>query len=105
MCASVLGLEAVVLGLTSIVLISIENTSTGAGLGIGLGLAAAAIMTAGALRLEPAYYAGFAIQAAALAVGVVVPVMIVLGLVFGGLWTAAYVLGRKIEREQALDGG
>ena len=27
--------------------------------------------------------------------------MIVLGLIFGALWTTAYVLGRKIEIEQA----
>lgn len=105
MCASVLGLEAIVLGLTSIVLISIENASLAAGLGIGLGLAAAALVIAGSLRFEPSYYAGFVIQVAALALGVVMPVMIVLGVVFGALWTSAYVLGRKIEREQALNQG
>lgn len=102
MCASVLGLEAIVLGLTSIVLISIENASLAVGLGIGLGLAVAALLIAGSLRFESAYYAGFAIQVAAIALGVVMPVMIILGVVFGALWTAAYVLGRKIEQEQAL---
>ncbi len=105
MCASVLGLEAIVLGLTSIVLISIENASLGVGLGIGLGLAAAALLIAGSLRFEPSYYAGFAIQVAALALAAVMPVMIILGLVFGALWTSAYLLGKKIEREQALHQG
>lgn len=101
MCASVLAFECIVLALSSIVLISVEDTSAGTGLGIGLGLAVAAIVIAGLLRYEWAYYAGFALQVAALALGIVVPAMIVLGAVFGALWTTAYVLGRKIEQEQA----
>jgi hypothetical protein len=103
MCASVLGFECIVLALSTIVLISIENVSTGTGLAIGLGLAVSALVIAGLLRAEWAYYAGFALQAAALALGiVVVPTMVVLGVVFGALWTAAYVLGRRIEQEQAF---
>ncbi len=101
MCASVLGFECVVLALSSIVLISVEDVSAPTSLGIGLGLAVAALVIAGLLRLEWAYYAGFALQVAALALGVVVPAMIVLGAGFGALWTTAYVLGLKIEREQA----
>jgi Protein of unknown function (DUF4233) len=101
MCASVLGFECIVLGLVTPVLISVEDVSTGIGLAIGLGLAAAAVLIAGLLRFEVAYAAGFALQVAALALGFVVPVMFVLGLIFGALWTTAYVLGRKIEREQA----
>ncbi|MEJ7628953.1 MAG: DUF4233 domain-containing protein [Nocardioidaceae bacterium] len=101
MCSSVLGFECIVLALSSIVLISVENLSTVTGLAVGLGLAAAAVVVAGLLRHEWAYYAGFVVQAAALALTVVVPVMVVIGVIFGGLWTMAYVLGRKIEREQA----
>ncbi len=101
MCASVLGFESIVLALSSIVLISVADVSTTKSLVIGLGLAVAALLIAGLLRREWAYYLGFALQAAALAVGVVVPVMIVLGVIFGALWTTAYVLGRKIEQEQA----
>lgn len=101
MCSSVLAFETIVLALSSIVLISVESTSPAVGLTTGLGLAVAAIVIAGLLRSEWAYYAGFALQVAALLLGIVVPVMIVLALVFGALWTTAYVLGRKIEREQA----
>lgn len=101
MCASVLGFECIVLGLVTPVLISVEGISTGVGLAIGLGLAAAAVLIAGALRFEAAYAAGFVLQAAALTLGFVVPVMFVLGLIFGALWTTAYVLGKKIERQQA----
>jgi Protein of unknown function (DUF4233) len=101
MCASVLGFECIVLALSSLVLMSVEHIATPVALGIGLGLAVAALLIAGSLRFEGAYYLGFALQVAALALGAVVTVMIVLGLVFGALWTTAYVLGRKIEREQA----
>jgi hypothetical protein len=101
MCASVLGFESIVLALSSIVLISVEGVAAPVGLAIGLGLAVAAVVIAGLLRHEWAYYAGFAVQVAAIAMVAVVPVMAVLGLVFGGLWTMAYVLGLKIEREQA----
>ncbi len=101
MCASVLGFECVALGLMTPVLITVEDVSTAAAVVIGVGLAVAALVVAGLLRFEWAYYLGFAIQVAALAVGFVLPVMIVLGLVFGALWTTAYVLGRKIEAQQA----
>jgi uncharacterized protein DUF4233 len=101
MCASVLAVESIVLALSSIVLISVEDVSTPTGLGAGVGLAVAALVIAGLLRQEWAYYAGFALQVAALALGVVVTAMIVLGVVFGALWTTAYVLGLKLEREQA----
>ena len=59
MCAAVLAFECVVLGLSSIVLITIEDISVPTGLAIGLGLAVAAILIAGLLRFEWAYYAGF----------------------------------------------
>lgn len=101
MCSSVLAFECIVLALSSIVLISVEGVSTVTGLAVGLGLAVAAIAVAGLLRHEWAYYAGFALQVAALALTVVVPVMVVIGAIFGALWTMAYVLGIKIEREQA----
>ncbi|MBA2717414.1 MAG: DUF4233 domain-containing protein [Propionibacteriales bacterium] len=101
MCAAVLGFECIVLGLVTPVLITVEELSRVTALGIGLGLAFAAVLIAGLLRAEWAYFAGFALQAAALALGFVVPAMFVLGLIFGALWTTAYVLGRKIESQQA----
>ena len=101
MCAAVLGLESVVLALSSIVLITIEDGDTATALVVGLGLAVVAIVIAGLLHIEAAYYAGFVLQAGALAIGIVAPAMIVLGLAFAALWTAAYLVGRKIEREQA----
>ena len=105
MCASVLGFQSVVLGLSTPVMITVEGVSTPVALSLGLGLAIAAIVVAGLLRFEWAYYLGFAIQVASFGLALIVPLMIVLALVFGALWTTAYVLGLKIEREQQQRAG
>ena len=101
MCAAILVLEAIVLGLTTPVMISVADIATGTALWIGLGLTAACLLTAGLLRLPAAYYAGWAVQVAAVALGFLVPIMFLLGTIFASLWTTAYFLGRKIERERA----
>ncbi|QIX28611.1 DUF4233 domain-containing protein [Nocardioides sp. JQ2195] len=101
MCAGILTLEAVALGLTTPVLITIADVSVGTALWIGLGLAVLCIVTAGMLRAEWAYGLGWAIQVAAVALGFLVPVMFFLGGLFALLWGSAHFLGRKIERERA----
>lgn len=101
MCAAVLSLEAIALGLTTPVLITIADIDTGTALAVGLGLAVACLLLAGMLRAEWAYLAGYVVQAAAIALGFVIPVMFGLGLVFAALWAGADLLGRKIERERA----
>ena len=101
MCAGVLSLEAITLGLTTPVLITIADVRPPVALAIGLGLAVACLLTAGLLRHEWAYGLGWVIQAAALALGFVIGAMFFLGAVFAALWATAYLLGRKIERERA----
>ena len=101
MCAAVLSLEAITLGLTTPVMITIADVPAGTAVAVGLGLAVVCLLLAGMLRAEWAYVAGYLVQVAAIALGFVVPVMFGLGLVFAALWTAADQLGRKIERERA----
>jgi len=101
MCAAVLSLEAITLGLTTPVMISVAGVDTSTALWIGLGLAVACLLLAGMLRAEWAYGLGWVIQGAAIALGVVIPLMFVLGVIFSLLWGSAYFLGRKIERERA----
>ena len=101
MCAAVLSLEAVTLGLTTPVMIAVVNVDTGKALAIGLGLAVACLVVAGMLRKEWAYLAGWALQLGAIGLGFVIPLMFVLGGLFALLWGMAYFLGRKIERERA----
>lgn len=101
MCAAVLCLEAIALGLTTPVLITVADASVAAACAIGLGLALACLLLAGMLRGEWAYLLGWAVQVGAVLVGLLVPIMFVLGGIFAILWGMAYFLGRKIERERA----
>lgn len=101
LCATVLSVEAVTLGLTTPVMITLADVPRGTALAIGLGLAAACLVVAGLLRAEWAYGLGHAIQVAAVGLGFVVPLMFVLGPIFALLWGTAFGLGRKIERERA----
>jgi hypothetical protein len=101
MCAAILCLEAVTLGLTTPVLVSVADVDLGTALGIGLGLAVACLLLAGLLRAEWAYGAGWVIQGAAIGLGFVISMMFFLGAIFALLWGTAYFLGLKIERERA----
>lgn len=101
MCAAILTLEAITLGLTTPVLITLADVPVATALTIGLGLAVLCVLTAGLLRRPWAYSLGWAIQVGATALGLLTPVMFLLGPVFGLLWGTADLLGRKIERERA----
>jgi uncharacterized membrane protein len=101
MCAAVLALEAITLGLTTPVMVTIAGVGLATALVVGLGLTLACLLIAGMLRAEWAYGAGWAIQVAAVGLGFVVPLMFFLGAIFAGLWAAADLLGRRIDRERA----
>ncbi|EON24822.1 MULTISPECIES: DUF4233 domain-containing protein [Nocardioides] len=101
MCAAVLCLEAITIGLTTPVMITIADVAVGPALVVGVGLAVVCLLLAGMLRKPWAYTAGYAIQVAAIGLGFVIPMMFFLGAVFAALWATADFLGRKIEREKA----
>ena len=101
MCAAILSLESITLGLTSPVLVSIADVSVGVALGVGLGLALVCVLLAGLLRRPWAYWGGALVQVAAIALGVLIPLMFVLGIIFAVLWGMADLLGRRIEQDRA----
>ena len=101
MCAAVLCLEAITIGLSTPVMITIADVAVGTALFVGLGLAVVCLLLAGMLRSSWAYSAGYVVQVAAIGLGFVVPMMFLLGGVFAALWWGADHLGRKIEREKA----
>lgn len=101
MCAAILSLEAIALGLTTPVMINLADVPWRTAFAVGLGLCVACLVLAGLLRWEAAYVVGWVIQLAAIALGFVVTMMFVLGAVFATLWGSAYFLGRRIERERA----
>jgi hypothetical protein len=101
MCAAILSLEAIALGLTTPVMIAVADVPVRTAVAVGVGLMLACLLLAGLLRGEWAYWLGWAVQVVAIGLGFVVPIMFGLGLVFAALWGAAYFLGLKIERERA----
>ena len=101
MCAAVLSLEAIAIGLSTPVLIAISDIRPALALPLGLGLAVLCVLAAGMLRRESGYYLGHALQVGAVALGFLAPLMFVVGGIFALLWGTAYGLGRKIERERA----
>ena len=101
MCAATLSLEAIALGLTAPVMITVADVRPLVALTVGLGLAVLCLLTAGLLRFEWAYALGWLIQVAAIGLGFVIGLMFFLGAIFALLWGTAYLLGRKIERERA----
>ena len=105
MCAAMLFFEAIVLGLATPVMISVEDVDTGLALGVGLGLALCAVVVAGLLRWSWAYNIGHALQIAAIALGILVPIMFFIGAMFAALWFAAFLLGRRIEADKAARSG
>lgn len=64
---------------------------------IGLGLALACVLVAGALRTRIGVTLGWLVQLATLLCGLVVPVMVVIGLIFGGLWWVALQQGVRLD--------
>lgn len=101
MCAAVLSLEGIVIGLSTPVMATLTDVALGTALTLGLGLAVACLVLAGMLRSESAYAAGWIVQVGAVAVGFVVPTMFFLGGLFAVLWGTAYFLGRRIEQDRA----
>ena len=100
-CAAVLALQAIVLGLSTPVMISVADVDPVPALIAGVGLAVLAVVAAGLLRYGWAYWLGHAVQVGAVALGFVIPVMFVLGIIFAALWIAALLIGRRVEEVKA----
>lgn len=101
LCAAILSLQAIVLGLTTPVLISVVGVRPATGLAVGLGLLAACVVTTGLLGHSWAYGLGWAVQIVSIGLGTLIASMYVLGVVFLVLYATAYLMGGKIERERA----
>lgn len=101
MCAAMLTFEAILLALSTPVMIAVEDVDKGLALTLGIGLSLLAIITAGSLRRPGAYWVGHGIQVASIGLGFLVPAMFFVGGLFAVLWIAAVVLGRRIEADRA----
>jgi len=99
LCATVLIMEAVVIGLAIPVAVRVDHASAGAALAAG-GLAAVAAVLLAVLarrRLSWTLIGGSLLQLVIIVSGTVVPVMYGLGGIFGALWATGIWLGRRVE--------
>lgn len=99
--AAVLVLEAVVIALAIPVAIKVSGTDAATAGIAGGGLAVLCLLLCGLLRFGWAYYAGTAVQLAAIVAGVWVPLMYGLGVVFAALWVWGIVMPLRHESRQA----
>lgn len=97
LCASVLGMEAIVVGLFTPVAINVQGVEPAVAAAVGLGLALLCVVVIGLLKRPFAYVAGSVIQVLAIASGLMVPTMYFLGAIFAALWITAIFVARRVE--------
>lgn len=100
LCATVLIMEAIVVGLSIPVAIHVDHLAPGsAGAAGGVAAVAAVVFAILARPLLPATLVGGSLlQIFVIASGVIVPVMYFLGAIFAALWAIGILLGYRIER-------
>ncbi|MFD8685433.1 DUF4233 domain-containing protein [Streptomyces sp. NPDC059651] len=101
LCASTLIGEFFVIGFAGLVAMKSDDLTyatvwTVCGIGMLL-----SVLLCGMLTRPGGIQLGWVLQVALVASGFVVPMMFILGLVFGGLWWASVHYGRKIDEAKA----
>ena len=100
LCATVLVMEAIIIGLAIPVAISIGHEPGRSAALAGGCLAVAAVILAGVVGRSVSrgvLVAGSVLQVLVIAAGMVVPVMYALGAIFAGFWVLAIRMGRRAE--------
>lgn len=104
MLAAVLAGEAIVIFFGALVARALASAA-GSGsadtfLAVGSGLAVVCLLAAGLMRRPWGVTLGWLLQAAAILTAFVVPTMLVVGLIFLGLWVLVMVQGAKVDALQ-----
>ena len=104
LCSAVLAFEAILMLLAIPVMMTVPVLSTTFAVGWGIGLAVAYFMAIGLLGRSWGYVAGHVLQVAFIALGLFAagPAVTAVGVIFAGLWVAAYVIGMKIDSDRAI---
>ncbi|MFT4189776.1 MAG: DUF4233 domain-containing protein [Aeromicrobium sp.] len=101
LCAAMLCFEAILLGLSTPVMITVEGVDKTLALWLGIGLCVACVVVAGVVRKPWGMWLGHALQVAAIALGLLAPAMFFVGGLFGALWLGAFFLGGTIDEDRA----
>ena len=88
--------------LSILVLNGFSSVSAPAAAGIGSGMAVACIVAVGGLGRPWGYPLGHALQVLMVALGLLAPPILFIGLLFASLWITAYLIGMKIDRDRAI---
>jgi Protein of unknown function (DUF4233) len=104
---TVLIFEVVAFGLAIPVMIFISDVPAAAAAGFGGGTALLAVVAAGLLRNRVGYLLGWLTQFAGLALGLLTPMMFIVGTLFAAVWVLAFALGKRLDSrlETSPEGG
>lgn len=97
---AVLIFEVIVFGLSIPVMIFVSSVSGELAALAGGGAALLALVSAGLLPRTTGYYIGWVTQAVGIALGLLTYGMLVVGLMFAGLWLLTFVLGKRLDAQQ-----
>ena len=101
LCATVLLMEAIVIGLAIPVAVTVEHASRRDAATAGAILAVAAAAIAALARRAPLRLvlgSGSVLQVLVVTAGAIVPAMYILGVIFAGLWVIGIWLGHRVEQ-------
>jgi Protein of unknown function (DUF4233) len=104
--SATLMLEAIVIGLSTPVMIVVGDVPRTLGLVCGLGLALIAAVASGMQRRRGGRFLGSLVQVGAVALSLLEPLMALIGVLFAICWVATLLLEdrmRRIRREKGLD--
>ena len=93
-------LEAFVVGFAALVAFGLRVAEPAVVWGVGGALALSLVLAAGVLGRPGGYVVGSVLQVPVVAVGVAVPMMLVMGGIFAVLWVVALRLGGRIDIER-----
>jgi hypothetical protein len=95
LCSAVLAFQAIVIGLAIPVALTLSDLDNAVAAWGGAALVLLCIVSAGLLGKPIGLVLGWLVQVLTLLSGIAVPAMFAVGLIFGALWVAAIILGRK----------
>lgn len=98
LASAVLIMEVFIMGFAMLLAKDNHGSST---IIVGAVIALLMLLTPGLLKKRTGWILGSLLQFAMIGYAVVVPSMAIVGLLFGGLWIAAIVVGRKGEAARA----
>lgn len=99
--AAILVLEAFVVFFAALVMYGLDLATVAVIVGAGTSMVLLCVVAAGLLRRPLGYVLGWIVQVLLVVLGLFVPMMLILGLVFLTIWMASMRLGGQIDVERA----